>query len=349
MRTPTPRDFDEPEIEVTPRADLTPRTDVSPPSPVRSRTAAGTPPIRPARQRRNPADEVIESGEIPEKRSLVVRSTTTATDWSDDATEISAIPAQPRRRHVVWLAAAIACGIAAAVLLLRGKPGVASSAALESRAEMIGTTLDGEARAAMVRVEAIAASPVLRAAIETDPSTLADMARDHDVVFPLQRGDVIEVFQVTGETRTLMLRLPAGARPLVPPAAGQTRIEAHDHGVVVVANAPVTKGVAGVAGELVLSTPIDLAPVASRISEHASGAVLEGLGEPIVLLAGGATPNVTLPITTTSPVAGALALAASVPLPTQDRTYAWACMGAALLLLSIFAVSAVRARRTQDA
>lgn len=343
MRTPTPREFDEPQSEARRREDPTP------PAPMRARTAAGTAPPRPSWQRRNPADDAIESGEIVERRSLVVRSQTASSAWHDESTEVTAPPVPQRRRRVLWLATAIACGVVAGVLLRLATPGAANTAALETRAEMIGTTLEGEARAAMVRAEAIAASPVLRAGIATDASTLADMAREHDLVFPLQRGEVIEVFQVTGGNRALLLRLPAGARALVPPAAGHTRIAARDHGVVVVAKAAVAQDHAGIAGEIVLSTPVDLAPVARRISEHASGAVLEGLGEEIVLVEGGATPNVTLPITTTSPVEGTLSLAASVPLPTANRTYAWACMGVALLLLSIFAVSAIRARRTQTA
>lgn len=350
MRTPTPPEAasDEPEIEVTPRGDLTP------PVPVRTRAAAGSrPPGSRPRQRYNVDDDVIESGEIVERRSLVVRSKEPPADeWSDEPTEIS-IPAMPVQRErswrVLWLLAAIACAGAAVALLLRAPPGAADASTLEASAVMIGTTLDGEARAATVRVEAMATSPVLRAGIETDASTLADMARDNDLVLALPRGDVLEVFQLRDGARTLMLRLPADAQPLAPPAAGTTRIEAKHHTVVVVATATVAKRGTGVAGEIVISTPVALASLARGLSEHTSGAVLQGLGEDLVLVAGGTPPNVTLPIPLTTPVTRALSLAAVAQLVTSSRTYIWACAGMSLLLLLVFAVSAIRARQLQAA
>jgi hypothetical protein len=307
--------------------------------------AAGTAPP-PSSRRRHTVDEVIEVGEIVERRSLVVRSKSIAgVDWSDEPTEITVrrLPARPARdRRVLLLLASVACGLAALTLGLLARPHATGSPELEARAEMIGTTLDGEARAAAVRAEAIAASPVLRAGIETDAGTLADMAHDNDLVLPLQRGDIIEVFQVRDGKRALLLRLPAGAAPLSAPAA-RTRIEAHDHRVVVVAKAAIPRHASGVAGEIVLSTPVDLAEVSTRISQHASGAVLDGLGEAIVLVDGG-TPTVRIPIATKSPVAGSLSLAAAVP-ATVNRSYARALLVASFLLLTIFALSVWRTKK----
>lgn len=347
MRIPTPEQLDEDEVEI----EVTPAAHARPATPVRMRTAAGTAPQRNPRQHHNPADDVIESGEIVERRSLVIRSSQPAiSEWSEP-TEVTATAfpaATPARRsgRVLWLVAGIAAGIAAGVLMVRATSRAPSSTALEARAQMVGTLLDGEARAAMVRAQAIAASPVLRAGIETDAATLADMARDHDLVFPLQAGDVIEVSQRRAGARALLLRLPEGARVLAPPAAGQVRIEAHARGVVVVAATPVTNDRAVPTGDLVLAVPVDLSPIAEGLSDEARGVVLEGLGEPVVLRAGGAATNLRIPVRTRTPAAGSLALAASVrpPAATSDL-YAWACAVLSALFLGTFAVSVVRARR----
>lgn len=308
----------------------------------RTRTATGTEP--PARQpRRNTVDDVIESGEIIERRSLVIRSQRPA-DFNEEPTELAIPPldvAPTRSWRGLWLAAGIVLGVVA-VMGLGAKPEAGAGDALAARAEMIATTLDGEARAALVRAEAIASSPVLRAAITTDASTLADMARDRDLTFQLGTGDVIEVFQVRGTDRSLLLRLPADAAPLVAPAAGRTRIDTAKQALVTVASAVVTPDRA-VAGEIVLSTRIDLTPVINRIAEHASGAQLTGLREPVVLLASGAKPNVTVPIAVNTPAAGKLTLAAVVPQATAS--WAYACMGLSVLSIGMFAFSVVRARR----
>lgn len=349
MQTPTRATPDVPEVEGTPSAPA------AQPAQVRARIATGTaPPPRPVPQRRsNTVEEVIESGEIVERRSLVIRSQSLpAIDWSDEATEITAIPARPptRNRSVVWLVAAGVCGVAAAVALaLVARSDAATLAALEPAAEMIGTTLEGEARAAMLRAEAFATSPALRAGIETDANTLADMARDQDLAFTLQRGDVVEVFQIRDGARTLMLRLPAVDPVRNPPTVGQTHVDVRDHRVVVVATTAVANQRSAIAGQIVLSTPVDLAPVARRVSEHASGAVLEGLGEPVALVNGAATATVRIPIRARAPITGALSLAAVVPQPTLQRSFAWAAIAASLLLLAIYAASVLRTRRRRIA
>lgn len=310
--------------------------------PTRTRSATGTePPVR--QQRRNTADEVIESGEIVERRSLVIRSQRPA-DFNAEPAELAIPPiavAPKRSWRGLWLAAGLVLGVAA-VMGMGAKPAAGASEGLAARAEMIATTLDGDARAALVRAEAIASSPVLRAAITTDASTLADMARDRDLMFQLERGDVIEVFQVRGDDRSLLLRLPADAAPLVAPAAGRTRIDTAKQALVSVASAVVTPD-RTVAGEIVLSTRIDLTPVINRIAELATGATLTGLPEPIVLLASGAKPNVTVPIAVTTPASGKLVLAAVVPQATAP--WAYACMGLSVLSIGMFAFSVVRARR----
>lgn len=304
------------------------------------------------RARARIADDVIESGEIVERRSLVIRSQPVpVVDWNDAPTEITARPLpppQPAARRTKWhfaaLAAAVLFGIAAIALTLRARPNASRIDALESRAEMLGTALDGDARATMIRAEAIATSPVLRAAIETDAGTLADMARDRDVAFSLQRGDVIEVYQVRAGKRALLLRLPASSKPLDAPTGGQARIEGAGDRLSVVANAVVVNSRSDITGEIVLSTPVELADVARRIADLASGAQLVGTREPVVLVRSSSSPNVTIPIRAKTPAARPLVLAVSVPVPSSSSVFAWLCMAVAAGLLATFVVVRRRAR-----
>src|SRR5688500_14410740 len=181
MRSAAPKEVDDVEKKPQPEGATEPQA--------RMRAAAGTKP--PTRQHHNPADDVIESGEIVERRSLVIRSQKPA-DFNDGPTELAIRPVDIEHKRSwrgLWVAAAIIFGVAAAMGFVT-KPVASASDALVARAEMIGTTLDGEARAALVKAEAIASSPVLRAAITTDARTLADMVRDRDLTFQLERGDV---------------------------------------------------------------------------------------------------------------------------------------------------------------
>ncbi len=307
------------------------------------------------RARARLADDVIESGEIVERRSLVIRSQPVPVlDWNDEKTELTARPlpaprpSRPRSSsplRVLALAGAIVFGIAGIVLAVRNRPDAANLEALQSRADALGSTLDADARAAMVRAEAIATSPVLRAAIETDARTLADMARDRDLAFPLEKGDVIEVYQVRAGARTLMLRLPADAPQLTPPKSGQALIDGAGDRLAVVANAVVTNQRADITGEIVLSTPIALADLTKQVKLHTTGAHLVGTREPVMLVPSKSAPNVTIPIQAKTPSHGALALAAVVPMPGGSSIAAWLCMSIAAGLLAIFAIAFLRARR----
>jgi hypothetical protein len=314
-----------------------------------ARTAAGTaPPL--TRQRRQSADEGIESGEIVERRSLVIRSQPVPVlEWNDAPTEITAVPLPPPRRQLPWRLAAVAGAVVfaalAVIFALRAGPNDAKVESLESRAELLATTVDGDARAAIVRAEAIAASPVLRAAIDTDASTLADMARDRDMAFSLSEHEVIEIYQLRAGKRSLLLRLPPSARPLVPPVAGQARIESAGERLVVLASAAVASARSKVAGEVVLLTPVDLVSVSKRIAEQASGAQLVGMQNPIVLEPSTAAPNVTIPVPAKTPVAGTLSLAAVVPVGGGSSVLAWLSITISAGLFATFVILRRRARR----
>jgi hypothetical protein len=319
------------------------------------RTATGTaPPL--TRQRRPSADEGIESGEIVERRSLVIRSQPVPViEWSESPTDVTAPPiSEPTARpwRLAAIPAAIVFAILAVVFTLRSGPNRANIEALESRAELLATTLDGDARAAIVRAEAIAASPVLRAAIDTDASTLADMARDRDMAFSLRPNDVIEIYQVSAGKRSLLLRVPADAEPLEETAAGQARIDETAGRVMIVASAAIGNGRTPVAGQLVIATPVDLVNITKRIAEHATGAQLVGMDKPIVLAASPTAPNaatpapnVTIPIAAKTPVAGTLSLAAFVPVSGASSIWAWLCITLSAGLFATFVILHRRARR----
>ena len=326
-----------------------PRKDPTPTSPARNlRTANGTAPP-PRRSTRPTLDDVIESGEIVERRSLVIRSQKApVVEWNEGPTDIALPPltAEPVRKwRLLLLAGAIVMGVIGIVLAVRAQPAKSGVAALGTRAEMLATTLDGAARAALVRAEAIAMSPVLRIAIETDASTVVDLAHERADVFPLQANEVLEIYQVRAGKRELMLRLPAKARELEATAAGQARLESVAERVVVVATAAIANERSKIAGELVLSTPVELTAASKRIGEAATGASIVGLAEPVVLIGSKAAPNVTVPIPATTPTAGSLALAAVVEQAGGGSSVlAWICMTLSALMLAGFAVLQLRAR-----
>lgn len=289
---------------------------------------------------------MIESGEIVERRSLVVRSS--RTDWNEGPTEVAAPPIieVPRRRwHVLWLAGAILWSIAATTFAIRARPDRSSVDALYARGEMLATTLDAEARTTQMRAEGLAASPVLRAAIETDAATLADMARDHHPALALRPGETLELYQLSGGQRSLLLRLPADATPLVPPATGQASLESANKRVVVTATAAVSNERSRLAGELVLSSTADLAPVTKRIAEYARGAVLVGMSQPVPLIDSRAAANLSIQIAAKTPGAGSLVLQASLEHAGGSSALAWICMTIAAILLAVYVVSKLRARR----
>jgi hypothetical protein len=353
------------------------------PSPrARAPLAAGTPaPIpsemprpqtapakRPVVRRSSTPPEPVESGEIVERRSYIIRSSDSQpaipkVEIREDPTEVvphrytepevPLVPAGVQRRgpRLVWLLAAIGPAIAAVALSMvetttRTKP---STLGIQGAAEMIATTLDGAATAVKARAEAIATSSMLRNAIETDAQTLADMARDQDVTFPVAKTETLEIIQVRDATRATLLRLPATAPERKPPPVGQVVLETSGDQLVVVANALIAQRPSGTSGEVVLAVPVDLEMVKKQVGGTTTNASLAGLGAPIVLVSGAAGDPVTLPVQTKILPAG-LSLAASTPPATVSKNQAlvtgrYACMGLASFLFLIFLGSLVIRRR----
>lgn len=235
-----------------------------------------------------------------------------------------AIPTQRGRSlWFLWLALALSA-VAAAVELSFVKPMVTQPPAphtveADTTAQLVGTTLDGEARGVLVRAEALATTPMLRAAISTDAKTLTDMAADKDVVFPHDANDTIEVLQSTATGRASMLRIPADAPPSTAPPPGVARVEQRGDRLVAIADAPITSSTTNaVAGEVVLTALIDLAPMRARPFTQLTGVTLTGFKTP-VLIGGGAAPAAGEPVTakviTTVAKAPALEVSGVVALP----------------------------------
>jgi hypothetical protein len=273
--------------------------------------AAPAPAGRGRRKPNSAADEVIATGEIVEHaaRSLVVRAGSKIEISDELSIPARVAPAEKssRKRTMGLLVVALLVPAVAATAMLANRTAtrtdepvraVGTPAAVEASAELIGVTLDAEARAALVQAQAIASSSMLRAAIQTDAKTLADMVRDHDLVVSVERDEIVEVFQVRDGARASLLRIPAGGPSLQAPPPGKMRIIRHGNGVAAIATASITNQ-AGVEGEVVISIPIDLEPVRARLRPHVIGATLTGLPSPVSLVtAAGTGTAVELPIAT---------------------------------------------------
>lgn len=324
---------------------------------------AAAPPRKPRAQ--NPAvDDVIQSGEIAPRSTVVRTSSRQIAIDRDDATE----PVQTRTftppivvtrskkiPPIVWLVAAVA-PVLAAIALRAAHPApvrptaITSSPEADALAQLAGTLFDGEARATKARADAIATSSMLRAAIQTDPKTLQNMASDKDLVFPLNAGESMEVFQGTGANHVAMLSLPAKAELVMPPT-GTAQLRVHGGAVEVVVGAAIatTTGTSG--GEIALAAPIDLHSLQGR-SGKLTAIALTGGGTPIDLGGGAPAPGgkmITAPISTTFAKGPALAIAATVAaaLPAESGAdildkAGYACAALATLFLIMFAVSLFR-------
>jgi hypothetical protein len=268
-----------------------------------------------------------------------------------EQTEAPVMPRRPARRLAfAWLAGALSAAAAALGLIIVGSGDAKvmqakdETATLEAAAQFIGTTLDGEAHATMVRAEAIASSSMLRAAIETDAQTLADMARDQDVTFPIKGTETIEVYQQReGGRRVSLLRLPMGTAAVAPPAVGKTQLAELGSNLVVIANAAVTKRGGSIGGQIVLAVPVDVEPIRKKLAVQSS---LVGLGPAIVLVAGnGSGARVKVPIDTEAHAQLSLEAVVAQPLAANGgssrslRIGRYAFLGLAGLLFAGFGVA----------
>ncbi len=251
-----------------------------------------------------------------------------------------------RRRAVGWLLGALLAALVAGGALAGGwwttRAGEqAAGEALRGDAERIAAAIDAEVTAARLRAEAVASTPMLRAAIETDTATLEDMARSERVFTP-DAGEVVEVFQRKDRQLVSLLRVPASARPLSPVDQARTRFERVDGQLAVAVGAPIAAyGSAAVGGQLVISVMVDLTLARRALEQHAVAASIAGLGEPIAIAGaprGAERLSIPLPL---GPDSAPLVLTASPRLasrPVWISTVEIAGAAAAVLMLALFAL-----------
>jgi hypothetical protein len=258
-----------------------------------------------------------------------------------------------RRANLVWLVGAIGALVGAgAVSFVAQSSDRTTPVVVEIEAQRIASAIDLSAKSAHVQADGVAMTPMVRAAIETDAATMADVAKN-EIHLALNPGETLEVFQVRGGSPTTLLRWPASATPLRPVPGHGTRLEnSGKSSLDVVAGAPIApqgerqgEKNTGVEGEVAMSTPVDLALTRQRLSALVVAASLVGVGEPLVLIGhnadAGDTTQVSFPVQPSAdwrlPTMNLNAeLASRRPRWIAPARYACVALSGAMLLLFVF-------------
>jgi serine/threonine protein kinase len=261
--------------------------------------------------------------------------------------------AAPRRPTKLWLlgafaAALFATGVSIAGLLIDRAADAAGASDLDADAERLASALDAGIRSARLRATGIAATPVLRAAIETDAATMKDLAV-REYAFSVAAGETLEIFQSrNGKTRSL-LRLPETDPRIEPLTDTTARVQATGNQLTLIVGAPIST-TAGVRGSLALATRIDLTPATPQLAQHAVEASLHGRGLDFRLVDPRAAPRGnprTIPLPTTSDLASAELALIATPVATISSWVPparFAAIAAAALLLVCYLISLWRSR-----
>ena len=260
----------------------------------------------------------------------------------------------PRPWHRAWLAGlALAVGVFAATVAV-GAARRAAAGELVTRARAaagrIADRLSAQVRTAQQRAAGIAASPMLRAAVATDARTVQDMVDAERLLAP-QTDEVIELLQWRGDRAASLLRLPTGAEPTAPVAAGGVRIDRARDAVVVTASAPVAAVYRGdgLDGALVVASRVELAALAGELPRGLAAASLRGLDREIELLTARAPPAARREIAVPLPAEWRLPpLVLAVAAPTRAGGHLlaarWIAAILALVCLGAYAVGRHRHR-----
>lgn len=187
--------------------------------------------------------------------------------------------ADPRasRPTALWLLGAFAAvlfatGISIAGRLVDRAANAATAALLDADADRLATALDASMRSARLRANAIAATPVLRTAIDTNAATMKDLA-DREYAFSIAAGETLEIFQTRNGNATSLLRLPATDPQLEPLPGAGARVQLVGGQLLVIAGAPISTN-SGVRGSLAVATRVDLAATTRLLAQHAVDASL---------------------------------------------------------------------------
>jgi hypothetical protein len=229
--------------------------------------------------------------------------------------------ADPRasRPTALWLIGAFAAtlfatGISIAGRLIDRAANAAGAALLDADADRLATALDASMRAARLRANAIAATPVLRTAIDTNAATMKDLA-EREYVFSVAAGETLEIFQTRNGNATSLLRLPATGPQLQPLTGAAARIQLVGGQLLAIAGAPISTN-AGVRGSLAVATHVDLVPATRLLAQHALDASLRGRELDLGLIDPRDPPPEARPVAPPATPRGSLrGVARTLPLP----------------------------------
>ncbi len=268
---------------------------------------------------------------------------------STEIPTLPALPAAPQKRRAGWLLVPAVLAAAAGAALWWTAESTSTTqppdvSGLEREADQFASTLDSVTTAAQLRAESMATSPMLRAAIETDSATLADMARD-GTLFQPKPGETIEIFQLRDGATTSLLRLPRTASPLS--LAAKPQLVGSGDALALVVTVPILEQSGDAAGgTLALAMPIDTRSLIARIGDQAVAAKLVG-NDVAITLAERGTEGVERELPVRAKVAQ-LSLVATVSTPViatpPNLLPAYACFGAAGLFGLLFLVGLVLRR-----
>jgi tRNA A-37 threonylcarbamoyl transferase component Bud32 len=269
---------------------------------------------------------------------------------------VSMPPTQARRAPVGWLVAAVLAAAAGVVLAARAPAATAPTAAgpdataVRDDAGRLAGAIDAASRAAQLRADGLAQTPMLRAAIVTDTKTVDDMLRS-EFSLKLGPGEAFEMAQQRGDQRVVLAHVPHGD-PL-PVRDGHPALHVAGGGLAVVVSSPVQGPDGKPAGTVTLSVPVDVAPIRTQIAGHAISATVHGLGADLALVqAVGSGSPVEATIDLPKDLSGTATLAETLPVAETDaasgggyRYGAYAGWAGAGIFAVIYAMGLLRARR----
>ncbi|CAN5686221.1 hypothetical protein BH11MYX1_BH11MYX1_49350 [soil metagenome] len=270
------------------------------------------------------------------------------------ATAVALSNPPPRRSSIAWLVATIVAAAAGVALLVADPQRTAGAdptlALIKGDADKLAAAIESATRAAQLRADGLAQTPMLRAAIETDVATVNDMFKN-EFSLKLDPVDTFELLQKHDGELAAMLRVPPSAT-LVVRADHQPRLRViKPSGLEVAVSTAVTSQRGNEIGAVALGTKIDLSPAISQLGSHVVAAELRGLDAPMVLVPASGTGSPT-EITLALPKELGVVATLSMTLPTAPAkapTFAWiraGCWALAGVLGLFYFVNLLRARRT---
>ncbi len=209
-------------------------------------------------------------------------------------------PAPRRSSGAAWLLGAVAAGgTGGALTYLDGQSQRAvnddlasRTASLQGGVDSIGLAIDSAVKAAQLRAQGIAQTPMLRSAVETDAATVKDMIGS-DFLFTPAKGEVFELIQLRDGARNSLLRIPPSSRALPMVGIEDAKVSADGPNLVVTVGTPVSTQKGSIAGLVALQTPVDLTTANRTITPQVVEAKLLGFGEPFVVALGQPTTEAT--------------------------------------------------------